>query len=564
MWLLAVALPVVAIIVWYMSGGRLAMARTPASLAVLPFENLGKPGDDYFADGITDEVTVSLARNRRLRVISQSSTRYYRESDKSTFEIGSELSVDYLLRGTIHWERGGSNRVRINAALIRVEDDAYVWTDSYDRNQEHIFDVYRDVALAVSRALDRVVTADSTSAPTSSLAAYDYYLQGNQYFNRSWERSDIEIASGLYRRAVEADSEFAAAWAMLSRCEASMFWEYFDRAPARCSTAYDAAHRCVSLRSDLSDGFLALGYCFYHCDRDYERALSQFDQGLLCDPNNAELHNAVGAVRRRQGEFQPAVGSFVRALALDPRSHLKAFDIALTFGMMRQYDSSAQYLERCVALAPDYALAHIYRAWLPIISSGDTEAARRAVADATSVTDLSSSKYYWWLLRIIHEDHETDDVVVTPATDTVAYYLFRAQHARLQDDRVRRILYADSAKAILERCLAAQPDDSRFLSSLGLAYASLGDSRRAVEYAVKAVQLLPSSREAFDAPFLLLNLAEVFVIVGDSDRAVEQLETVLSIPGFASTSYLKADPLWVPLRTHPRFVRLLAADTHTP
>lgn len=560
LWIAAFLVPVFAAVAWYQYGGRPGVPGTAPSLAVLEFENLGTPTEDYFAEGITDEVTVNLARNPRLRVISRNSALEYTGSRKSNQVIGYELGVDYLLRGTILWDRADSSRIRINASLIRVEDDAYVWTESFDRRRQRIFDLYRDVALAVSGALGRVVVTDSTIVPTSNLAAYDYYLRGNQYFYRSWERQDIEIAARLYRRAVETDSGFASAWAMLSRAEASMFWEYYDRSAAHCSTAFDAAHRAISLRADLSDGFLALGYCNYHCDRNYDQALIEFGHGLQHDPNNSELHNAVAAVRRRQGDFPGAVEDFVRALTLDPRSHLKAFDVALTFGMMRRYDSSEIYLERTISLAPDYALAHIYRAWLPIIRDGDITAARKAVTEASVLTDLSASKYYWWLLRILHRGRNDQSTPLTPASDTVAYFLFQAQQSRLSNDWDARVAYADSARVLLEQRLADTPDDPRYLSSLGLAYADLGDPDRAAEYAGRAVRLLPASKEAFDAPFFLLNLAEVCLIAGKHDEAVEQLEMVLSIPGFASASYLRADPLWTPLKDDPRFLKLLNRD----
>ncbi len=553
---------VIAVLLWGTLSERIPDSGSPPALAVLPFENLGPAGDEYFADGITDEVTACIARNPSLSVISRNSSRRYKGVTMTTREIGQELGADYLVVGAIHWERSPGNRVRINAQLIQVDSDVARWSESYEGDLAGVFDMQRRVAQAVGRALDLAMGPDAEAthdhSPTGNLAAYDYYLRGSEYFNRSWDRSDIEAAGSLYRRAVALDSTYASAWAMLSRVEASIYWEYFDHSQARCEAAYAAARHALALDPDLPEGHEALGYCYYHCDRDYARAVAQWEQGLARDPNNAELENALAAVYRRQGDLEKAATGFTRALQLDPRSHLKAFDLALTYGMMRRFTESDRYLRRAIELAPDYPLAHIYRAWLPILRSGDVAASRQIVADAGKSADLTQSKYYWWLLRLLEVPGRHEAIGLTPATDTVACLLFRAQAYRLEGNKDRERIYADSARVLLESRLAERLSEPRYLSDLGMAWAGLGNRELALANAARAVELLPTSREAFDAPFYLLNLAEVMVIFGDYDAAVEQLTTLLSIPGFASAAYLRIDPLWEPLRTHPGFQQLVA------
>jgi tetratricopeptide (TPR) repeat protein len=143
------------------------------------------------------------------------------------------------------------------------------------------------------------------------------------------------------------------------------------------------------------------------------------------------------------------------------------------------------------------------------------------------------------------------------ASDSAAYYLQKAQLSRMLGESSSVALYADSALAVALRQRNNRPDDPRFLSELGLAYAALGDREKALEYTGTAVELLPTSRDAFDALFLILNYAEVLLLFGEYDMAIGQLEDLLMIPGFVSEPYLRLDPLWRPLQGNEKFEALL-------
>ncbi len=532
-------------------------------VAVLPFENQGSPDDDYFADGITTAISTHLTMFGELGVISRASCIKYKDTDKTPREIGTELGATYLLTGTILWDKSGApSQVRINVALVKASDGSHVWANSYDRTLEKIFVMQSDIAENVTKALQVAIGAADRQqlgrVPTDNLQAYDYFLRGNESFNRGWEQAHVQGALELYRKAVDLDPDFAVGHAMLSRAHASMFWEGYDRTDARSQLAFQAAEKSLKLQPDLVEGHLAMGYYYYHCGRDYLGALREFDRGLQIQPNNAEVYNAIACIYRRTGDFERAAENFVTALKLDPRSHLKAWDAGLTFGMMRMYDESEKYLRLTASLDPGFALAYIYRAWQKIIRDGDIGTARRILAEASGKVDLRSSKYYWWLARIIDPDYESILGSIAPGSDTAAFYIECAQLNRLlnRSDRMRGC--ADSARVILEQRLKAKPDDAVFISSLGLAYAYLGMAPEAISNGQQAVTLLPTTRDAFDALFLLVNLAEILVVCGQYDDAAAQLEYLMTIPGFVSASYLKLDPLWEPLHGRPDFDSLLA------
>jgi tetratricopeptide (TPR) repeat protein len=208
-------------------------------------------------------------------------------------------------------------------------------------------------------------------------------------------------------------------------------------------------------------------------------------------------------------------------------------------------------------LAPDVALPYVYKAWCYIFYSGDTASAREVLETASGRADIASSRYYWWLARIVEPDFRKalDESRLGP--DTTGYLLHRAQLYRLLDLPDQERIYADSARRLLEVKIRDYPDDPRFHSQLGLAYAGLRQKPEALAHGQKAVELLPASRDAFDALFLVINLAETMVIFGEYDAALDQLEYLMSIPGFVSVPYLQLDPVWKPLRALPRFQKMI-------
>jgi len=567
-WLAVLAL-VVAVVAWlFPTSERESVGPGKPMLAVLPFDNLGQADDEYFADGVVDAITTHLARIGGLGVISRSSAMEYRHTDKAVRQIAAELGCQLLVTGAVYWDRHVSpSRVQVHARLVDAASNTHLWADSYDGVLDDIFSVQSEIARDVASELQLVLRESDRQAllahPTDNLEAYDLYLRGNQYFNRSWDRGDIEIAIGMYQRAVELDSEFALAWAMLSRGHESMYWEpYYDHTEARKEQARAAAERARTLAPDLLEGHLALGYYYYHCDYDYRKALHEFEQALRRWPNNAELYSAIAAVQRRTGAMKEAAANFARAAELDPRSNLKLFDAGLTYSLLRQYEPAAVYLDRTIALSPDWPLAHVYRAWLEIFHNGDTAKARQILAAGSRQADLAGSNYYWWLARVIEPDPQTVLDVMKIGADTVLYCLQKAQMNRLLGRHDVELACADSARVRLEPLARQYPDNARFQSHLGLAYAGLRQRDQAFVHGERALELLPTTRDAFDALFFTLDFAEICVIFGEYDRAIEQLHYLLTIPGFVSSAYLKLDPLWRPLHDHPRWPELVG-DTST-
>ena len=267
---------VILAVVWY-SFFRSQLAPERKMLVVLPFENLGPPADEYFADGITEEITSRLAGLHGLGVISRTSAMQYKNMEKTIAEIGEELGVGYVLTGTIRWDRGGSNRVRVTPQLIRVSDDTHLWTRTYEKLLEEIFAVQSDIAEEVAKQLDLNLLEPERKAllekPTDNLQAYDFYLRGKQYAAQHQSRQEQSQAVEMYEKAINLDSTFALAYANLSDTQSLIYFFSFDETSKRLSKAKAAADKALALQPNLPDAHVALAYYYYRGRKDFDRAL---------------------------------------------------------------------------------------------------------------------------------------------------------------------------------------------------------------------------------------------------------------------------------------------------
>lgn len=554
-----------------------ASAAEKAMLLVLPFQNLGAAEDEYFADGVTEEIMSRLAGVHGLGVIARTTAIQYKNTPKTIEEIGKDLGVDYVLEGTVRWQRlaEGPSRVRVTPQLIRVVDATHLWSESYDAVLADIFQIQSDVAQRVTKALDIALLEPERRSlearPTENLEAYDYYLRGNEYFARTYLEQDIRLAIQMYEKAVQLDPAFALAWAKLSEAHSGMYWFHYDRSGERLVTAKAAVDKAFALQPGLPEAHEALGYYYYWGFLDYDRAVEQFAIAHRSQSSNARALAGIGFVRRRQGKFEEALATLEEALKIDPRSAELLVNTAETYVLLRDYAEAERYWERTVSLRPDWTLAYANWARLYLISEGNTGKAR-AVLDqalrnvgptqdpdivyATTLVDLFDGKYQDVVSRLASAALE--------GFNTQYYFIPKAQiYAQvytLMGKPQLGLAYYDSARAVVETVLRAQPEDARLHGALGIAYAGLGRKEDAIREAKRGVELLPVSKEAWRGQYRIRDLAQVYVMVGEHDAAIDQLEFLLSVPSEISVPWLRLDPTWAPLRGHPRFQALLEKE----
>jgi serine/threonine-protein kinase len=460
-------------------------------MVVLPFENLGPAEDEYFASGITDAITARLAGIQGLGVISRKSAVQYKAREKSPPQIGKELRVNYILEGTVQRERPSdpTSRVRIIPQLVKISDNTHVWSDIYDDDMSEIFRVQSDLAERVAQALDITLLEPErralVSKPTQNVEAYEYYLRGNEYFQRSYLENDFGIAIQMYKKAVELDPTFALAYAQLSRAHVFMYFKHYDHSDARLAMAKQAVNKVFQLNPELPEAHLALGHYYYHGHLDYDRALEQFAIARKRQPNNSEVMTFIGYVQRRQGKFKKAIVTLKEAFELDPRSALLAFNIGQVFVLLRKYPEAEHYCDRAISLTPDLPQPYAWKAQLYLLWEGKTEKARVILEKAPQ--SIGSLEYHFivlWsvLLDVFDENYQEALAQLSSCKlevfDTQIYFVPKAQLYGqingLMGNRQLEHAYYESARNILKTKVQEQPDDARFHSSLGIVYAGLG------------------------------------------------------------------------------------------
>jgi serine/threonine-protein kinase len=488
------------------------------------------------------------------------------------------LGVDYVLEGSVRWEKAANTfgRVRVTPQLIRVSDDSHVWAERYDADLADAFQVQASIAQQVATALDVALREPERRAlgarPTDNLRAYDYYLRGNGYLNRTSgrDKQDVLTALQMYDSAVALDPRFAVAWAKLARVYMTMYWFYYDRSAARLRRAQEAAETALRIAPGLPEGHIALGYYWYWGHLDYERALEQFNAARARQPNNSDLLRSIGLVQRRQGNWNAALANMRAALDLDPRSNTKALDLGDTYFSVRDYATAERYLDRAITLEPERSLPYVFKCDLYIVWQGDTAKARAVLRQALEKIPLGEMAS-----TLVGPDNVSASLLTTDPSfarlidaltvddfgnDSVRYYQLKAEsHYNRRNARLARV-YGDSGRAVLETRLRREPDDANLRARLGLAYAMMGRKADAIHEGRRAAELLPISRDANSGPFRATSLARIYAMLGEPDAAIDVLVPLLSIPSYISVPELRAEPVWDPLRTHPRFRQLVAGD----
>jgi len=556
---------------WLRSHGH---DETPAGtkrLAVLPFENLGSSEDEYFADGVTDEVRGKLASLSGLQVIARSSSGQYKKTSKSPQEIGRELGVDYLLTGTVRWEKAaGGNRVRVSPELIQVGTAATTWQQPLDASITDVFQVQADIAGRVAEALDVALGAPQKQTlaekPTDNLPAYEAFLKGEEADQglAAADPRDVHRAIDYYAQAVALDSTFVQAWVQLSRAHSSIY-NFGTPTPADAAGARDAAARAERLAPGRPETQLAIGDYQQFVRADNGAALAAYEVGLAKAPSDADLLSAAGRAEQSLGRWESSTERFAKAGAVDPRSVLTARRQALNLLWLRRYPESETAINRGLAVAPNTLLLHTGKAMIRLAQgnlAGAQEVIRKIpleVEPTAVVTDLAT---YWDLFWILDEQQQQLLLRLPPSAfddDRGAWGTAMAAVCHLRGDNVRSRAYADSAVAAYEEQIKATPDNPQLYVLLGTMLAYLGRKDEAVRQGKKSLEIAPISKDAYGGAYDQHQLARIYIMVGEPDKALDLLEPLLKIPYYLTPAWLKIDPTFDPLRKNAQFQKLVAA-----
>jgi TolB-like protein/Tfp pilus assembly protein PilF len=548
----------------------------PKRVAVLPFENLGDSADAYFADGMTDEVRGKLAQLSGLAVIARASSNEYRGTTKAPQEIARELGADYLLTATVRWEKaaGTPSRVRVSPELMRVAPGAAPtteWQQGFDASLTDVFKVQADIAGKVATALD-VALGDSArqdlaARPTTNVTAYDAFLKGEAAADglAAGDPASLRRAIGFYEQAVALDSGFVPAWARLAQARA-LLHANSTPTPELAAQARHAAERARALGPDRPEGQLAIGAYHEGVVGDRRQALAAYQAGLKLAPRNAELLVGAALAEQSLGRWDAALTHLARVGTLDPRSASTARRTGFTLLWLRRYPEAHAAMNRAVTLAPTN-LSIIEQRAMVALGEGDLAGARAVVSAALRTVEPEALFAYfatYWDLYWVLDDAQQKVLLTLPRAafddDEATWALVRAQTYEQRGNRVQGRVYADSARLGFEEQLRAAPDNAQQHALHGLSLAYLGRAAEAVAEGERAVTLVRQSGDGFVGPYYQHLLCRIYLLVGEPEKALDQLEPLLKIPYYLSPGWLRIDPTFAPLKGNPRFERLIAGS----
>ena len=572
----------IAFFVWARPLSRQDIGGGAGRLVVLPFENLGQPEQEYFADGVTDEITTRLGAVTGLGVISRRSAMAYKSTSKPLRQVGAELGVSYVLEGTVRWDRtkASGGRVKVTPQLVQIDSDRQVWAKSFEVDLSDVFGVQRQIAEEVARALGvTLLPRDSITATprtTDDLAAYDAYLRGNSaFFQMATTGGNVrtsEAAIARYEQAVRFDPGFALAWARLAQAIGTLLGGAPTSPKADVHRASEAARRAVTLAPDLAESHLAMAAV-----STGEANKLALKRAFALSPSDPQVLQVLARRTREAGprEYEVLVLRGVdtldsrwrcraslqllqRGTVLDPRSIPILRELYSAHSCLDDRDRAEAALNRAIEIAPNLVEQWQMKAWLHL-ERGDLAQARAVLQQAKQhvgreelVAYMAAINDQYWVLE---DSDQLFLLQLRPAAfghDSLAWALALAHTLALRGDSAGARVYADTALQVIRR---------RPATGLGIyEMMALAYLRRPKE-ALAVLRLSVEDGRGEPAPgwnYTQMQAVRTYNILGDRERAMAAFQRLIRRTGesLPLRPISRLDPISAPLSGDPRFEAL--------
>ena len=388
---------------WYQTRVQPQASSGRLMLAVMPFENLtGDASQDYFSDGMTEEMIAQLGRinSQQMGVIARTSVMQYKSSQKPLDQIGRELGVQYVLEGSV---RRDSDKVRITAQLIQVKDQTHLWARQYDREQSRLLALQDEIATEVTHEIEltlegheRVSTFTPESHSSTNPEAYELYLKGRYSWNKRTTQG-LHQAIDYFQQAVDKDPTFARAYAGLAESYALISGYSLDPPDESIPKARAAARRALEIDERLPEAHAALAVIAQDYDWDWPTAEREYQRAIQLDPNYATGHHWYAECLALQGRFEEAFPEIERARQLDPLSLIIATDYGAILYFSRQYDRAIEQFRAVLDMEPNFPRAHML-----IYAYAQEGRFTDALADAKRYHRMENIPWSWALLAYVY------------------------------------------------------------------------------------------------------------------------------------------------------------------
>jgi adenylate cyclase len=401
--LLVIGIAIVSWLVpWERSGEKTLSLSGGPSIAVLPFTNMsGDKEQEYFADGITDDLITDLSKISGLFVVARNSVFAYKGKAVNISEVGRELGVRYILEGSV---RKAEDRVRITAQLVDTSTHGHVWAERYDRDLKDIFALQDEVAHKIVEALAVTVSEDEeerlVKRYTDSVEAYDYYLRGLEYFSDPTREANT-LARQMHQKAIDLDPKFAAAYALLGFSYSQEWTMGWSQDPRSLEIAFEHARKAVALDDSLPVGYAILGEV-YLWKKEHEKAIAAQEKAIALSNSAADQIAGLGGILIWAGRPEKSIELVRKAMRLNPMYPIEyLWNLGHANFVLGRYDEAIEALKRIRDRNPDYLPAHAYLA-ASYSELGQDEEARIEAAEVKRLSPQVSIET--WKQRLPYKD----------------------------------------------------------------------------------------------------------------------------------------------------------------
>ena len=560
----------------FLFGGIFAKDNAAKSIAVLPFDNLSPMGDRaYFADGVQDEILTNLAKLTDLQVISRSSVQSYKNPNNRPLPgaIAQALHVRYLVNGSVQRE---GDRIRLTAQLVEARTGRELWADRYDGELTDVFAIQTRLAKEISKELHATLSsaekASLEEAPTRDFAAYELYLRAKELLanyneeTQGWE--PLYTAVLLLNEATTRDPAFALAWCALAGAHDNLYWFNADHSSNRRAAAETALQKALSLRPDLGEIHLALAVHLWASTRDNPAIRRELEIAQRTLPNSASLLNLMAIIDSHQGRWLDALRNYDKAVALDPKNDNVIMNRNTLYEYHRQYDDLRRAIDAAVRAEVSTNLIDLMRTTVTWDEKGDTSVIHNLFDDPSGSLRTTEHATLARLDNALAErNFATAENVL--AADPKQEFESGDRRFVCRDFLLGRIKAAEGdvagAKAAFAKARPFQlayvqkwPDDPNPLLVLAITDANLGSKEDALREGRQSAAMRTISQDAIEGPTLATDLAQLYLLVGERELAIQQLEGLEQVPGALAYGPLAKMPEWDALRNEPRFQQLLS------
>src|ERR1035437_38573 len=505
--------------VCYMSRPKVETITIDAnSIAVLPFENLSSSKDDeYFSDGVTEDILTQLSKIEKLKVVSRTSVMQYKNTTKSVREIGKELGVETILEGSV---RRFGNRVRIVGQLIDAKTDKHLWADTYDRELKDIFLIQTEVATKIAASLKTELSSKDKEKlkwnPTKDVNAYGFYLEGREHYNR-YKLNENEKAIVLFRKALELDPEYALAYTGLADAFAQKAG-IFGSEEAWYDSSIKMSNKAIELNPNLSEGYKSLGVVSAYKGK-FHSAIEYDSKALELNPNYGAAVRNISSMYWWLGKYDEAYPWALKSIQVDPARASGYAQLGLIYSGLAQDSAAEKWFLTSIAMQPN--------------STREIDLIKNYI----TIKDYQKARNY---IQSIQKDSPVDPDILAVAA-LVEFYAGDFQKAKVLYDSAYS-KKADKKDSYNEYAYVLWKNNKRKEAALIFNNASR-----------EAEELIKQGSEEFNSPY---TLAQVNAVLGNKEAAYKWLQEAIN-KGWRFYRWSLNEPLFDNIRNEDRFKEMM-------